>query len=280
VPAPQPSPAETWGDPAVVAARRRWSAAAEATTREITDALIAAAKLRPGLRVLDLASGNGNPALAIAAAVAPHGRVVATDPVPDLLVQAAERARAAGLANLSTQQAGADALPFSDASFDLVTCRFGIMYFPDLPRALGEARRVLKPGGRAVFAAWGPTSQGFFQLIFAPLLRYVDASFAAEAYSPFKFGAPGTLAAPLASAGFTAAREEFRDITLRFPGSVEVFWVYMRESAALVHQMYESLAPAQRERFLAEAHAALRPCAAGPEVRIPANIVLASATRP
>jgi ubiquinone/menaquinone biosynthesis C-methylase UbiE len=277
--APGQDDTHAWGDPAVVAARRRWSAAGEATTREATDALLAAAQLRPGLRVLDLASGNGNPALAIAAAVAPDGRVVATDPVPDLLAQAAERARTAGIGTLTTRQASADALPFPDASFDLVTCRFGVMYFPDLPRALAEVRRVLKPGGRVVFAAWGAATQPFFQFTFGILLRYVDPSFAAEAHSPFKFGRPGTLAADLNEAGFTAVREEFRDIALRFPGTVEEFWQYMAESAALVHQLLESLAPAQRDRFLAEACAALRPCADGPEVRISAVVVIASATR-
>jgi ubiquinone/menaquinone biosynthesis C-methylase UbiE len=277
--APEQNAAHTWGDPAVVAARRRWTSASDATTREATEALLAAAELRPGLRVLDLASGNGNPALSIAAAVAPDGRVVATDVVPDLLAYAGERARAGGLTNFSTRQASADSLPFPDASFDLLTCRFGVMFFPDVPRALEEARRVLKTGGRVIFAAWGPTAQPFFQLTFGILLRHVDASFAAEAHSPFKFGHPGTLSAALSSAGFDEVREESREMVLRFPGTVEEFWQYMLESAALVHKLYESIAPGKRERFVAEAHAALRPCVDGPRVHIPATIVLASALR-
>ncbi|MGH9581069.1 MAG: class I SAM-dependent methyltransferase, partial [Terriglobales bacterium] len=269
----------TWGDPAVVAARRRWTPASEATTREATEALLAAAELRPGLHVLDLASGTGNPALSIAAAIAPDGRVFATDIVPGLLAYADERARGSGLANFSTRQASADSLPFPDASFDLLTCRFGVMFFPDVPRALQKARRALKIGGRVVFAAWGSTAQPFFQLTFGILLRHVDASYAAEAHSPFKFGQPGTLFEALRSAGFAAVHEESREIALRFPGTVEEFWHYMLESAALAHQLFESIAPGKRERFIAEAHAALRPYADGPSVNIPAAIVLASATR-
>lgn len=277
--APEQNAAQTWGNPAVVAARRRWTEASEATTREATEALLAAAQLRPGMRILDLASGTGNPALSIATAIAPDGHVTATDFVPDLLAYADERARARGLANFSTRHASADALPFPDASFDLITCRFGVMFFPDVPGALCEAGRVLKPGGRVIFAAWGPTTQPFFQLTFGILLRHVDASLASEAHAPFKFGRPGTLSAALKSAGFAEVGEEFREIILRFPGAVEEFWQYMLESAALVHHLFESIAPENRDRFVAEAHAALRPCADASRVHIPAAIVLASATR-
>jgi len=276
---PEQNAAETWGSPEVVAARRKWTEAQEATTREATEVLLAAAQLRPGMRVLDLASGTGNPALAIAAAVAPQGQAAATDIVPDLLAYAEERARARGLANFSTQQASADSLPFPDVSFDLVTCRFGVMFFPQLPAALREVRRVLKLGGRAVFVAWGPTSQPFFQLTFGLLLQHVDTSFEAEAHEPFKFGQQGTLSAALKGAGFPDVREESREITLRFPGSVEEFWTYLLESAALVRKLFEGIAPEKRDRVLAQAYTALRPHADGSNVLIPAMIVVASATR-
>src|SRR5690606_2241998 len=98
--------------------------------------LIEAAQVRSGARVLDLASGAGEPAIPIARAVGPSGEVVATDLVPEMLKGARRRAAEEGLANIRFEQADMEALPFADESFDAVTCRIGLMYAPDPLRAL------------------------------------------------------------------------------------------------------------------------------------------------
>jgi len=124
------------------------------------------------MRVLDLASGSGEPALTLARHVDATGHVVATDLSQGMLDLAEENARKVGLANISFRQADAHRLPFDNESFDCVTCRLGIMYFVDVHGALMEIRRVLKPEGRAVFAAWGPWDRGsLFQLFLARSLR-------------------------------------------------------------------------------------------------------------
>ena len=88
---------------------------------------------------------------------------MAVDQSPELLVIAAKRAEEKNLLNFVTRQADAHHLPFADQSFDLATCRFGVMFFNDIQSALKEMRRVLKPGARACFAVWGPIEQPYWQ---------------------------------------------------------------------------------------------------------------------
>lgn len=99
-------------------------------------------------RVLDLGCGGGH----VGYRVAPHvGQVVACDVTPDMLDAVNRTARERGLTNIATQQAAAEALPFPDASFCAVLCRFTTHHWQDMEQGLREARRVLKPGGLALF---------------------------------------------------------------------------------------------------------------------------------
>jgi ubiquinone/menaquinone biosynthesis C-methylase UbiE len=95
-------------------------------------------------QALDVATGAGH----TAAAFAPHvASVIASDLTQEMLQEAAKLAAAKGLANMDTAHADAEALPFADQSFDLVTCRIAPHHFPDIPAFVAGAWRVLKPGG-------------------------------------------------------------------------------------------------------------------------------------
>jgi SAM-dependent methyltransferase len=108
-----------------------------------------AAALRPH-RILETAAGTGIVTEALARAL-PDAEIVATDLNQAMLDVAAAR----GIpATISYQTADALALPFPDGGFDLVVCQFGAMFFPDRVAAYGEARRVLRPGGRFLFSVW------------------------------------------------------------------------------------------------------------------------------
>ena len=109
--------------------------------------LIELARPQAHWHALDIATGAGHTALALAPYVA---EVVASDLTPQMLGAAEKLARERGLTNLRTQLADAEALPFEAASFDIVTCRIAAHHFANVPKFLAECARVLKPGGRVL----------------------------------------------------------------------------------------------------------------------------------
>ena len=120
----------------------------------VGELLCRAIDIHPGERVLDVAAGSGNAALAAARRGA---RVTATDFVPQLLQVAARRAAVEGLV-VDTEEADAQALPFPDGAFDVVLSTFGVMFAPDQARAASELVRVCRPAGRIGLTAWTPRS--------------------------------------------------------------------------------------------------------------------------
>ena len=139
-------------------ARAMWALGAfdRAATEQVivAELLCRATGIHPGERVLDVAAGSGNAALAASRRGA---AVTATDFVPQLLKAAARRAQAEGL-DLQTREADAQALPFADGAFDVVLSTFGVMFAPDQARAAAELLRVCRPGGRIGLTAWTPGS--------------------------------------------------------------------------------------------------------------------------
>ena len=139
-------------------ARIMWSlgdfARAGAEQVLVGELLCRAIDIHPGQRVLDVAAGSGNAALAAARRGA---RATAADFVPRLLQAAARRAQAEGL-ELETREADAQSLPFPDGAFDVVLSTFGVMFAPDQARAAAELLRVCRPGGRIGLTAWTPAS--------------------------------------------------------------------------------------------------------------------------
>src|ERR1041385_1691174 len=142
-----------WAEHARMQAAKQWERASAEMGKNVTDALVEYANPQPGEHVLDVACGTGAPSLKVARRVGPSGNVVATDLSDEPLKIAAERARERRLNNIRFERADVHQLPYPDSFFDLITCRFGAMFFKDLPQALSEMKRVLKPGGRVALAA-------------------------------------------------------------------------------------------------------------------------------
>jgi ubiquinone/menaquinone biosynthesis C-methylase UbiE len=117
--------------------------------------------LAPGERVLDVACGSGNAALAAARR---FGEVVGVDYVPALLENGRERAAAEGL-EVEFVEGDAQALPFGDGEFDVVLSTFGAMFAPDQPKTASELLRVCRPGGRIGMANWTPDGLPLFAVI-------------------------------------------------------------------------------------------------------------------
>ncbi len=120
----------------------------------ISELLCEAVDLRPGERVLDVAAGSGNTALAAARRFCV---VTGIDYVPTLLERGRERATAERL-EVDFQDGDAEDIPFPDASFEVVLSTVGVMFAPDQRKAAGELIRVCRPGGRIGLASWTPDS--------------------------------------------------------------------------------------------------------------------------
>ena len=129
--------------------------------------LCEAVDLRAGERVLDVACGNGNAALAASRRFC---QVTGIDYVPALLDRARRRAAAEGL-EATFQEADAEDLPFPDASFDVVLSTCGAMFAPDQERTAGELLRVCRPGGRIGMVNWVP--DGYVGSLFRTIGRYL-----------------------------------------------------------------------------------------------------------
>jgi SAM-dependent methyltransferase len=271
-----------WTGAKTVAAWRKWHAHIAAFSRGATEAILEAAQLRPGLRVLDLASGVGDPALSIAAEVAPAGRVTATDLGPGMMSLAEELARKKGTINIEFREANAESLPFADESYDVLTCRFGIMFFPDLRKALRECFRVLKPGGRAAFVAWGKKEQPFFTTTAGILLKHVPVPPPPpdpDGPSMFMFGERDRLRRALEAAGFTNVHEEARIVNGHWAGPPEEYWEQFSEVAAPFRPLLAQLSPQEKAAATAEILTALKRFWNGRELNMPLEIVIASGAR-
>jgi len=165
------------------------------------------------------------PALAEARRVGPRGNVVGTDTSEAMLSLAREYAQAEGLTNVEFRAADAGALPFEDEAFDRVTSGFGAMYFPDLSRAIAESFRVLRPGGRLTWLAWGPFDQPFFLATAQVAMRHAGISeLPREAAQPFCFSGGGILQRAVQAAGFEEVRETSHEVFSSWPGAPEEAW--------------------------------------------------------
>lgn len=156
------------------------------TLQIVGESLCETLDVRAGQRLLDVAAGNGNVALAAARRWCD---VVATDYVPALLERARERAAADRL-NIEFREADAEALPFADESFDVVVSSFGVMFTPDQDRAAAELVRVCRRGGRIGLANWTP--EGFIGQLFKTIGRHVPPPPGAR--SPALWGTSARLA--------------------------------------------------------------------------------------
>jgi SAM-dependent methyltransferase len=147
----------------------------------LTDALAVAA----GTTVVDVATGPGTVARAVARRVGVIGRVIGCDVSPGMIESARAHPPESGAAPIEYVLCPADALEIGDAIADGVSCQHGLQFFPDRVAALAEMRRVCRPGGRLAVAVWGPLEQ---TPMFAALASGIGEVFGAEAATGYRSG--------------------------------------------------------------------------------------------
>jgi ubiquinone/menaquinone biosynthesis C-methylase UbiE len=220
---------QIWDSFSRINAGERFRAQSAEMGTAVTEAVVEAAAVAPGMSVLDVACGAGEPSISLAALLEGTGHVAGVDMAAAPLEVARGRASKRGLENVEFLQGDVHALPFADESFDRITSRLGVMFFDDLARALGEMRRVLRPGGRVALLAWGAMEQPYFEMTIGTALRlHPELEIPAGARVMFKFGVPGTLSAAVDAAGFFNIREELRKLRWDWHGTPEEMWDYFR----------------------------------------------------
>jgi len=231
---------------------------------------------RTGERVLELACGPGGVGLAAAPLVGPGGQVVLSDVVAEKTAIAAARAR--GLDNVRTRELDLERIDEPDASYDVVLCREGLMFALDPGVAVGEIRRVLRPGGRVALAVWGPRERNpWLTLIFDTVGAHLGEPVPPPGIpGPFALDDPNRLADLLTGAGLASVEVEELAVPLRDP-SFEAWWVRTRALAGPLAGRLAALPPAVLAAIEADLREAVRPFSTPRGLEFPGVTLIAGA---
>lgn len=239
--------------------RRKW-AAFERGAQPLSDRMMELARIAPGQRVLDVATGIGEPAMTAARLVCPGGSVTAIDQAPQMLAVARERLQEAGIQTVTFVEGDAEAVPLPLDAFDAVVCRWGMMFFHDPVGTLARLRSSLVPGGWLSAAIWGPPERvPIISLSFSALSRALPQPPPLKSGpNPFALSDPARLEQVLREAGFANVQSEPFTVTFEFASVDELLSHLGAVSAPIRMMMANASAQDQAEfwKHLAEAAAA------------------------
>jgi SAM-dependent methyltransferase len=260
-----------------------WSQRADRFQRAampVSEWMVDAVHLQPGHTVLELAAGPGITGFMAAERVQPGGVLISSDFAEPMLEVARQRATQAGLDNVEFRVVDAEAIDLDAASVDAVLCRWGYMLMADPAAALGETRRVLRPGGRLALSAWDAAEQNPWAI--TPMSALVQRGLVPPpdptAPSMFAFAPPGRIEGLLGDAGFLEVEVATVDLVMTYD-DLDDFLAVTSDCSRPFADTTEGLDAATRT----EVHAAIgealeRFRAQDGRLRVPGRALVASAS--
>jgi enediyne biosynthesis protein CalE5 len=244
--------------------RRNWSSAAEGWRRRdnllrkgaapVTERMLELTGISSGSRLLDIASGTGEPAISAAHIVGESGKVIGIDLVDEMLAVAREKVAKTNLENIDFHCMDAENLDFAAASFDAVTIRWGLMFMPEPQACLAAAHKALKQHGRICMACWAaPEKNPFVGVLMNTLGKYMDIPTPPPGTPGiFAFSDPQCLQDSIASAGFKNVVLEEMEIDVLEVDNGQAYWDAISDMAAPVMALVNQLAESARSDYIDE----------------------------
>jgi ubiquinone/menaquinone biosynthesis C-methylase UbiE len=259
----------------------KWDAFFEQQMAFLNHRLVADARLRSGMRVLDLGSGTGYPALLAAQTVGPTGSVTGLDLAAEMLAVAGRKAKRLGLAHVTFRTGDATTLPFEAASFDAVTSRFCLMFLPEIPKAAAEIARVLKPGGWVAAAVWSAPEKNPSLGIAMHAIRQVVELPPPDPLAPgiFRLAAPGDLAGIFQQAGLEDLAEQELLAEWSYD-SAEQYHTSLTELAAPIQNLLATLTADQLQEVKRRILKTISQFQRGERITLPLAVRMVAARKP
>jgi ubiquinone/menaquinone biosynthesis C-methylase UbiE len=217
---------------------KTWWPVLEKGGQKLSNELIELARITPGSKVLDVATGIGEPAVTAARSVQPSGKVLATDISPEMLAIGRERAEKLGLQHIIEFREGdAESLKLPDKSFDAVLCRLGLMFLPNLPDALRIFYEALVTDGKIAAAVWPALDKvPAINLAFLTVSKKLNLAPPTADTPPFHLSDPLALQNALIKAGFQDVRTKNMIVTLEFDSPAS-FTNYHKAVSVPIHAL-------------------------------------------
>lgn len=217
---------------------KKWWKTFENGGQKVSDKLVELAGVKSGQRVLDIATGIGEPALTVCRRVGDSGYVLATDISPEMLAIGEERARNASLNNIEFKEGDTATIFLPHSSFDSALCRWGLMFLPNLSTALDNIQRSLVSGGKFAAAVWAePAKVPQLNIAMSIVRQYLQLPLSpTETPGPFSLADSDKLKNFLQQAEFNDVKSENIRVTFEFD-SAEDYVTFTQDIAAPISMM-------------------------------------------
>ncbi len=228
-----------------------WWETFEQGAQKVSDKIVELADLKSNDKVLDIATGIGEPSVTAAKRVKPNGKVWATDISPQMIAIAKSRAKSLGLDNIiEFRESDAEKLDFPAGSFNAVLSRWGLMFLPNLPAALTRIREMLVPGGRLAAAVWSaPSKVPMLDLAFATVRKELNAPPPPPGTpGPFALADTDALRRSFNQAGFSDIQKETINVTFGFD-SAQSYTKFQQQITAPIQVMLANQTEARKKEI-------------------------------